>query len=469
MMQAYAEGWELLEKVDIVDNVTEVFASWREGTVIRSWLLDLLVAALEDDPHLDKIRGYAEDSGEGRWTVEAAIEQRRTDAGDRRLAVRPVRLPPGRQPGDEGDRGDAQPVRRPRRADRAAARRRRHRRLADAAARAAVRRAPDPARLPLLRRRRRRARAGGRRRSSAATGRARPTWSRRSTTSPGSPRTGSRPTRRWSAPAPTRRWSAPPWSATGGPRCSRSSSTPGSQPRPGQPVAAAPRPGAVGLVRTVVFSPEDLTLVKGDPSDRRRFLDDLLVLRTPRLAGVRADYDRVLRQRNSLLKTAGSPRRGRARRGLARCPPWPCGTTTSPGPARSCSPSGCGWSRSCGRYVGKAYETVARGAPARRRRDRYKRRRFERPAAEAEPSLDRGTGSTDGAARRGRAAPQRRAGPWDLPGRSAPRRSRAHAGHRRVRLPVKGYASPRRVLVVRAGAQAGVVRPAPLRRATTRS
>src|SRR6476619_2113363 len=66
----------------------------------------------------------------------------------------------------------------------------------------------------------------------------------------------------------------------------------------------------VGLVRTVVFSPEDLTLVKGDPSDRRRFLDDLLVLRSPRLAGVRADYDRVLRQRNSLLKTAGAARRG---------------------------------------------------------------------------------------------------------------------------------------------------------------
>jgi DNA replication and repair protein RecF len=66
----------------------------------------------------------------------------------------------------------------------------------------------------------------------------------------------------------------------------------------------------VGLVRTVVFSPDDLVLVKGDPSDRRRFLDDLLVLRTPRLAGVRADYDRVLRQRNSLLKTAGAARRG---------------------------------------------------------------------------------------------------------------------------------------------------------------
>ncbi len=74
MMQAYAEGYELLEKVDIVDNVTAVFDSWRQGTVVRSWLLDLLVTALEDDPGLSKIRGYAEDSGEGRWTVEAAID-----------------------------------------------------------------------------------------------------------------------------------------------------------------------------------------------------------------------------------------------------------------------------------------------------------------------------------------------------------------------------------------------------------
>ena len=74
IMQSYAEGWELLEKVDLVDNVTEVFRSWREGTVIRSWLLDLMVNALDDDPGLAKIRGYAEDSGEGRWTVEAAID-----------------------------------------------------------------------------------------------------------------------------------------------------------------------------------------------------------------------------------------------------------------------------------------------------------------------------------------------------------------------------------------------------------
>ena len=74
VMQAYAEGWELLEKAELTDNVTEVFRSWREGTVIRSWLLDLLVAALDETPSLEGISGYAEDSGEGRWTVEAGIE-----------------------------------------------------------------------------------------------------------------------------------------------------------------------------------------------------------------------------------------------------------------------------------------------------------------------------------------------------------------------------------------------------------
>jgi DNA replication and repair protein RecF len=66
----------------------------------------------------------------------------------------------------------------------------------------------------------------------------------------------------------------------------------------------------VGVLRTVVFSPEDLSIVKGDPSERRRFLDDLLVTRWPRLAGVRADYDRVLRQRNTLLKSLSGRSRG---------------------------------------------------------------------------------------------------------------------------------------------------------------
>jgi 6-phosphogluconate dehydrogenase len=75
MMQAYAEGYELLETVDMVDNVTEVLNSWRTGTVVRSWLLDLLVKSLQDEPHLESIAGYAEDSGEGRWTVQAAVDQ----------------------------------------------------------------------------------------------------------------------------------------------------------------------------------------------------------------------------------------------------------------------------------------------------------------------------------------------------------------------------------------------------------
>lgn len=62
----------------------------------------------------------------------------------------------------------------------------------------------------------------------------------------------------------------------------------------------------LGLLRTVLFAPEDLALVKGDPDTRRRFLDDLLVARAPRYAGVRSDFDRVLRQRNALLKSAGA-------------------------------------------------------------------------------------------------------------------------------------------------------------------
>jgi 6-phosphogluconate dehydrogenase len=74
LMQAYAEGYELLEASDVVDNVTEVVNSWRAGTVIRSWLLDLLALALAEDEHLSKLAGYAEDSGEGRWTVEFAID-----------------------------------------------------------------------------------------------------------------------------------------------------------------------------------------------------------------------------------------------------------------------------------------------------------------------------------------------------------------------------------------------------------
>ena len=74
LMQAYAEGWELMMATDVVTNVPAVIASWQKGTVIRSWLLDLMVNALKEDDDLSGLRGYAEDSGEGRWTVQAAID-----------------------------------------------------------------------------------------------------------------------------------------------------------------------------------------------------------------------------------------------------------------------------------------------------------------------------------------------------------------------------------------------------------
>ncbi|HEY9376631.1 MAG TPA: decarboxylating 6-phosphogluconate dehydrogenase, partial [Jiangellaceae bacterium] len=73
LMQAYAEGFELLAAASVVDNVPGVLKAWSRGTVVRSWLLDLLVAALEEDPALSALKGYVEDSGEGRWTVEEAI------------------------------------------------------------------------------------------------------------------------------------------------------------------------------------------------------------------------------------------------------------------------------------------------------------------------------------------------------------------------------------------------------------
>jgi len=144
----------------------------------------------------------------------------------------------------------------------------------------------------------------------------------------------------------------------------------------------------VGLVRTVVFSPEDLALVKGDPAERRRFLDDLLVLRAPRLAGVRADYERILRQRNSLLKTAGHGRRG------------------SSGEESALSTLGV-WNSHLARvgaeilaerlalvddlrpFVGNAYATVARGGTRDATEMTYKSS-FELPAGTRSKDSDRG-------------------------------------------------------------------------------
>ncbi|MBH0052776.1 decarboxylating 6-phosphogluconate dehydrogenase [Salinibacterium sp. SWN139] len=76
LMQAWAEGFELLDsRKDLIEDVPGTFKAWQRGTVVRSWLLELLVKALEEDPEFSDIAGYVEDSGEGRWTVHEALNQ----------------------------------------------------------------------------------------------------------------------------------------------------------------------------------------------------------------------------------------------------------------------------------------------------------------------------------------------------------------------------------------------------------
>ncbi len=121
-----------------------------------------------------------------------------------------------------------------------------------------------------------------------------------------------------------------------------------------------PRPREIiGLVRTVVFSPDDLTLVKGDPSERRKMLDDLLVLRAPRLAGVRSDYDRIIRQRNSLLKTAGIARGSSRDAAMSTLEIWDDNLARVGAEILGARLQLVDDLRP---YLGKAYEAVARGA-----------------------------------------------------------------------------------------------------------
>ena len=208
----------------------------------------------------------------------------------------------------------------------------------------------------------------------------------------------------------------------------------------------------VGLVRTVVFSPEDLALVKGDPSERRRFLDDLLVLRTPRLAGLRADYDRVLKQRNSLLKTMLGARRAKrddeyaridargvgraARPARGRAARRPDRSRRRPAALRREGLRGSGpWRVSRGRRD----RLHADGAHGHRRPGRVLRRHARR--ARRKDELDRGL--TLVGPHRDELAADPGAG-WVV--------RREAAG--------EGLRQPRRVVVVRAGAPPGGVRPA---------
>jgi 6-phosphogluconate dehydrogenase len=75
LMQAYGEGFEILRASQFKYDLHQLASIWRYGSVIRSWLLDLIVRAFDEDPDLDKIRGWVEDTGEGRWTVQAAIDE----------------------------------------------------------------------------------------------------------------------------------------------------------------------------------------------------------------------------------------------------------------------------------------------------------------------------------------------------------------------------------------------------------
>ena len=73
LMNAYAEGYELLAAEELITDTQAVIQAWSNGTVVRSWLQQLLAKALKEDPDFTEISGYTEDSGEGRWTVEEAI------------------------------------------------------------------------------------------------------------------------------------------------------------------------------------------------------------------------------------------------------------------------------------------------------------------------------------------------------------------------------------------------------------
>ncbi len=208
----------------------------------------------------------------------------------------------------------------------------------------------------------------------------------------------------------------------------------------------------LGILRVVVFAPEDLAIVRGDPAERRRTLDDLLVMRAPRFAGIKADYDRALRQRNSLLKSAGAARR-------------------SGGPDLSVLEvwddqlADFGAQLLAGRlalvaalrpYFRAAYADVAPGVGARRPAvpDLVAGRRAARTGRRRAPP---------GLSRRDRSTSRGRVGARDHPGRAAPRRPGGDPGSG----PGEGVRLPRRVVVPRIGDPVGLVRSTAGRRCPT--
>jgi DNA replication and repair protein RecF len=118
----------------------------------------------------------------------------------------------------------------------------------------------------------------------------------------------------------------------------------------------------IGALRMVMFAPEDLALVRGEPTERRRFLDDLLVARRPRFAGVRSDYDRVLKQRNALLRTAYLARKtGAGSRDLSTLEVWDTHLAEHGAELLAARIELCA---ELAPYVAKAYEAVSAGVGA---------------------------------------------------------------------------------------------------------
>ena len=275
-MQAYAEGYELLAAKDIVTDVHGCFKAWTRGTVVRSWLLDLLVKALEEDPELAAIKGYVDDSGEGRWTVEEAIANSvpmpvitaalfarfasRQDDSPAMKAVAALRNQFGGHAVTAATRGALEQTFRDqllRRRCGAPGRRASHPPVAD--------------RLPLLRHGRARARARGDGAGRAQRpGQDQPGRGDRLRRDPGqSP--GAERRRRWFVWVPSGLWCALRSPARAVPPLVELEIVPGTANRARINRSPVPRAREVlGMLRTVLFAPEDLSLVKGDPDGRRR-------------------------------------------------------------------------------------------------------------------------------------------------------------------------------------------------------
>ena len=232
------------------------------------------------------------------------------------------------------------------------------------------------------------------------------------------------------------------------------------QPGPGQP-SPLPGPASCSAWSARCCSPPRTSaLVKGDPSDRRRFLDDLLVQRRraspasgPTTTGCSSSATRLLKTAgDARWRPSAAPESGAAHPGRVGLPPRPRS-------APSCSRPGSPWSRTCGRWSARPTRRWPAAPPA------------TTPCLQAVVRAPRRRpgGRPDaagrGAARRARATSRRRARPRDQPGRAAPRRARCSARA----AAGEGLRQPRRVVVLRARAAARLVRPAPERTATTRS